>query len=259
MGKTVIVWSCAHADPSCSNERFNWLGDLIEDVKPDYTIDLGDGADMRSLNTFDTRYPQAIVAQSYQKDIEAYNDSQDRLWSRYKLSKKKRPFRIGFAGNHEFRINRAVAHDPRLEGDKYGISFSHLQTDHWFDEYHEYTNSAPQLVSYDGILYGHYVSTGNFGSAMSTKHHGYSLVEKLACSATVGHSHKFHYFRKADARPSPINGLVAGCFKGQEEDWAGQANNEWWKGVVIKRQLSNGDYDLEMVSMKRLEAIYSGK
>jgi hypothetical protein len=256
MGKTVIVYTCSHADPSCSNERFTWLGNLIEDIKPDYTIDLGDGADMRSLNTFDTRYPQAIVAQSYQKDIEAYNDSQDRLWSRYKLYKKKRPFRIGFAGNHEFRINRAVAHDPRLEGDKYGISFSHLQTDHWFDEYHEYVNSAPALVSYDGVLYGHYVSTGNFGSAMSTKHHGYSLTEKLACSATVGHSHKFHYFRKADARPSPINGLVAGCFKGQEEDWAGQANGDWSKGVVIKREVEKGDYDLSWVSMRQLERMY---
>lgn len=256
MGKTVIVWSCGHATPECSNERFTWLGDLIEDVKPDYTIDLGDGADMRSLNTFDTRYPQAIVAQSYQRDVECYNDSQERIWGRYRISKKKRPFRVGFAGNHEFRINRAVAHDPRLEGDKYGISFSHLQTDHWFDEYHEYNNSAPALVSYDGVLYGHYVSTGNFGSALSTKHHGYSLTEKLACSATVGHSHKFHYFRKADARPSPINGLVAGCFKGQEEDWAGQANGDWSKGVVIKREVEKGDYDISWVSMKQLERMY---
>jgi hypothetical protein len=211
---------------------------------------------MRSLNTYDTRNPQAVVAQSYQADIESYNEAQDRLWGRYKLSKKKRPYRIGFEGNHEHRIKKALAVDPRLEGTKYGISFSHLQTDHWFDEYHEYTNSAPALAIYDGVLYGHYVSTGNFGSALSTKHHGYSLVEKLACSATVGHSHKFHYYRKADARPTPLNGLVAGCFKGKEEAWAGQANAEWSKGVVIKRQVNNGDYDLSWVSMKALEAEY---
>jgi hypothetical protein len=254
--KTVIVYTCAHADPNCSNERFDWLGSLIEDIKPDYTVDLGDGADMRSLNTYDTRNPQAVVAQSYQADIESYNEAQDRLWGRYKLSKKKRPYRIGFEGNHEHRIKKALAVDPRLEGTKYGISFSHLQTDHWFDEYHEYTNSAPALAIYDGVLYGHYVSTGNFGSALSTKHHGYSLVEKLACSATVGHSHKFHYYRKADARPTPLNGLVAGCFKGKEEAWAGQANAEWSKGVVIKRQVNNGDYDLSWVSMKALEAEY---
>ena len=256
MSKTVIVWTCAHAHPDVSNERFTWLGDLIEDIKPDYCVDLGDGADMQSLNSYDTRYPQALVAQSYQKDVDAYNEAMDRIWGRYKVSKKKRPYRIGFEGNHENRIKKAIAHDPRIEGAKYGISFSHLQTDHWFDEYHEYHNSAPALADYDGVLYGHYVSSGNYGSAMSTKHHGYSLVEKLAHSCTVGHSHKFHYYRKADARPTPLNGLVAGCFKGAEERWAGQANAEWSKGVVIKRYVENGDYDLQWVSLKALEKEY---
>jgi hypothetical protein len=256
MTKTAIVYTCSHSDPSTDNERFSWLGDLIEDVKPDYVVDLGDGADMRSLNTFDTRYPQAIVSQNYGEDIEAYNNAMSRLWDRYKLTKRKRPFRIGFEGNHENRIKKAIAHDPRLEGTKYGLSFRHLQTDHWFDEYHEYVNSAPALVDYDGIVYGHYVSTGNFGSALSTKHHGYSLTEKLACSVTVGHSHKFSYHYKGDAKPYPIHGLVAGCFKGKDEAWAGQANKEWRKGVVIKREICNGDYSLQWVSMEQLRREY---
>ena len=146
--------------------------------------------------------------------------------------------------------------DPRLEGSKYGISFAHLQTDYWFDEYHEYKNSAPALAEYDGVLYGHYVGSGNFGSALSTKHHGYSLIEKLACSVTVGHSHKFHYYVKADARPTPLHGLVAGCFKGKEEAWAGQANAEWTKGVAIKRYINNGTYDLQWISLAALEKEY---
>lgn len=255
-GKTAIVWSCAHADPSASNERFDWLGSLIYDIKPDYVIDLGDGADMRSLNTFDTRYPQAVMAQNYQSDVESYNDSQERLRAKFKYHKKKRPHWVGFEGNHENRIKKAIAHDPRLEGEKYGISFTHLQTDQWFDEYHEYANSAPSLFSYDGIIYGHYVASGNYGTAMSTKHHGFSLVEKLASSATVGHTHKFSYYYKGDARPVPLQGLVVGCFKGKDEGWAGQANHEWRKGVVIKRNICNGNYDLEWVSMERLKKEY---
>ena len=62
---------------------------------------------------------------------------------------------------------------------------------------------------------------------------------------------------KQEARPNPIHGLVAGCFKGKSESWAGQANNEWWKGVCIKRNIRNGNYDLEFVSMERLERDYS--
>ena len=256
MSKTAIVYTCAHADPSSSNDRFTWLGDLIEDIKPDYVVDLGDGADMRSLNTFDTRYPQAIVSQSYAKDIECYNEAQDRIWGRYKRSKKKRPYRFGMEGNHENRIKKAIAHDPRLEGDKYGISFSHLQTDLWFDEYHEYLHSAPSIVDIDGVSYSHFISTGNFGSAMSGIHHAYGLVQKRNHSTTVGHSHKRSLYFKDDAHPNPIIGLVAGCFKGKDESWAGQANLEWARGVIIKRNIKNGCYDPQWVSMEALEKEY---
>jgi len=254
-GKTVVVFSCGHSDPAVPNDRYSWLGDFLYDLKPDYVVDLGDGADMRSLNTYDTRYPQAIVSQSYQADIEHYNDAMERMRWKFRHNKRKSPRYIGFEGNHENRIKKALATDPRLEGDKYGISFSHLQTDHWFDDYHEYHNSAPALVEYDGIIYGHYVASGNYGAAMATKNHGGSLVEKLACSVTVGHTHKFDYHYKGEAR-KPIHGLVVGCFKGADETWAGQANLDWRKGVVIKREVQNGDYNIEWVSMESLRKEY---
>lgn len=256
MSKTAIVYTCAHADPSASNERFSWLGDLIEDIKPDYVVDLGDGADMRSLNTYDTRYPQAVVAQNYEDDIEVYNDAQSRIWDRYRISKKKRPWRIGLEGNHENRIKKALAHDPRLEGSKYGISFSHLQTDHWFDEYHEYVNSAPAIVDLDHISYAHYFGAGNYGNPVSGTHHAYTLLQNRNSSATCGHSHKRSIYFKDGAHPNPIIGLVAGCFKGKDESWAGQANREWWRGVVIKRGISNGYFEPQWVSLKALEKEY---
>ena len=256
MSKTAIVFTCGHAKPEVSNERYSWLGSLIEDIKPDYVVDLGDGADMSSLNSFDTRYPAAIVSQSYERDVEAYNEAQDRLWGRYKISKKKRPFRIGFCGNHEERINKAIATDPRLEGTKYGISFSHLQTDHWFDEYHPYHNGGPAIADYDGVSYAHYFSSGNFGSAMSGIHHAYGLIQARNSSSTCGHSHKRSLYFKDGSHPIGIVGLVAGCFKSADEKWAGQSNNDWWKGVVIKRNISQGMYEPQFVSLETLEKTY---
>ncbi|CAB4124439.1 hypothetical protein UFOVP59_15 [uncultured Caudovirales phage] len=256
MSKTAIVWSCAHSDPSVTNERFSWLGDLIEDIKPDYCIDLGDGADMRSLNSFDSRYPQAIVSQSYQADIESYNESQSRIWDRYRISKKKRPLRIGFEGNHENRIKKAIAADPRIEGAKYGVSFKHLNTDQWFDEYHEYQDSAPAIVDYDGVSYAHYFSSGNYGTAMSGLHHAYSLLQLRNHSSTCGHSHKRGIYFKDDAHPKGIIGLVAGCYKGGREGWAGQAQQAWWYGCVIKREIEGGVYEPQFVSLAALEKQY---
>lgn len=247
--------TCAHSDPSVSNDRFDWLGEFIYDVRPDMVVDLGDFDDMKSLNSYDTRYPRAVVAQSYQKDIEHGQDARDRLWRRFREMKRKRPVRIGFEGNHEHRIKRAIEHDPRIEGDKYGISFRHLRTNEWYEEYHEYENSGPALKMYDGVLYGHYVASGN-GRALQNKHHASALLDKLAVSVTVGHSHMLDFKRKADTYPRPINGLVAGCFKGADEGWAGQANRAWTKGVVLKTNLKDGDYDFNFISLKWLEEKY---
>jgi len=256
-GKTAVVFTCAHDRPEVSQERFKWLGKLIEDIKPDYCVDLGDGAEMASLNSFDTRYPQAIVAQNYEADIDSYNKAQDILWGRFKKSKKKRPYRIGFMGNHENRISRAVKTDPRLEGGKYGISLSHLQNDHWFDDYHEYENGGPAIATYDDVAYAHYFSSGNMGSAMSGVHHAYSMLQHKGMSSTCGHSHKRSvYFKDGSGISGGMIGLVSGCFKGAEESWAGQSNKDWAKGVVIKRNICKGMYDLEWVSMCALENAY---
>jgi hypothetical protein len=256
MSKTAVILTCAHADPSVGNDRFSWLGEFLFDLKPDYVVDLGDGADMRSLNTYDTRYPQAIVSQSYEKDIDSYNDAQERMRWKFKSNKKKRPFWIGFEGNHENRIKKAIANDPRIEGDRVGISFKHLQTSHWFDEYHEYENSAPSIADYDGVSYAHYFSSGNYGTATSGTHHAYSLLQNRNHSSTCGHSHKRSLYFKDGAHPRGIIGLVAGCFKGHEESWAGQANHEWWKGIVVKRQIENGIYEPEFISLATLERMY---
>lgn len=256
MNKTAVVFSCAHVQPTVDNSRFDLLGKLLFDIKPDYVVDLGDFDDMGSLNSFDTRYPQKIMNQSYQADIEHGQEARERIWAKFRKNKKKLPFRIGFEGNHEHRIKRAIATDPRLEGEKHGISFKHLDTDYWYDDYHEYFNSAPAIANYDGVSYSHFFSSGNFGSAVSGTHHAYTLLQNRNSSSTCGHSHKRSMYFKDGAYPKGIQGLVAGCFKGADEEWAGQSNNDWWKGVVIKRNIDQGTYDPEFVSMDQLEKVY---
>ena len=255
-GKTAIVWSCGHASPETPNERFDWLGGLIHDIKPDYCIDLGDGSDMKSLNSYDTKKPQALVAQSYERDIMSYNESQELLRYRFKKSKSKRPRWYGFEGNHEARIRTAITFDPRLEGSKYGISFKHLQTKKWFDEYHEYTNGAPAIYNYDGVDYAHFVGAGNFGRAISGVHHAYGLLQKRYRSVSVGHSHKRGVYFKDDVGSNGIIGTVVGCYKGAPESWAGQANGEWWKGVLIKRNIQDGMYEPQWISLETLRRTY---
>jgi len=255
--KTVVVFSCAHADPETSNTRFEALGQFLYDLKPDMVFDLGDGADMRSLNSYDERYPKALAAQSYERDINSYNAAQEALRKPFKLQKKKRPYWVGFEGNHENRIKKYISLNPRTEGEKYGVSFSHLQTDHWFNDYHPYENSGPAIATYDGVAYAHYFTSGNSPTATGGIHHAHTVIQNLSCSATCGHSHKRDLSFKDGALPYGNIGLVVGCYKGGEEHWAGQANKGWWHGVVVKRELENGMYEPEFVSLTQIMQHYA--
>ena len=63
------------------------------------------------------------------------------------------------------------------------------------------------------------------------------------------------YFKDAVGTKGAV-GLVVGCYKGASEAWAGQSNNDWWKGVVIKRNIEDGMYDTQWVSLEALRREY---
>lgn len=256
MSKTLVVMTCSHATPEVSNDRFSWLGQFLYDLRPDTFVHLGDRADMKSLNSFDKGKPTNLSMQSYEKDIECSLDADYRVWELFRKNKRRMPHRIGIEGNHEDRIRRAVSSDPRLAGDTYGISMKHLRNSEMFDEYHEFADTAPAIVDIEGMLVSHYLQSPNSAGAISGRHHAAALVDRLASSVAVGHSHKLDYHRKADAYPRPISGLVAGCFKGARESWAGQSNNGWTSGIAVLHSFDKGDYDLQWVSLKALQKEY---
>lgn len=248
--------SCAHVRPEVSNERFSWLGSFLYDLKPDEFINLGDFSDLGSLSSFDTRYPAKIVGQSYEADILATQEAHDRMWHEFRYNKKRLPFRMFIEGNHEHRLSTAISKDPRLEGSKYGLSYNHLNTHLHYNEIYPYVDAGPAIVERDSVYYSHFIASGAWGKAIDGVNHGLKLTEKLGASVTVGHSHKFNYFVKQETLPHPTQGLSVGCFLGANQSWAGQANAEWSEGVVIKRNLEHGSYDLQWVSLNQLEKIY---
>jgi hypothetical protein len=50
--------------------------------------------------------------------------------------------------------------------------------------------------------------------------------------------------------------MVVGCYKGKKEGWAGQANNDWYKGIVVMNDVDNGRFEPQFVSMAMLEKEY---
>lgn len=246
-----LVIPDAHAKPGTSNTRAEWLGKLINDVRPDVVIDLGDSADFESLSSYD-KGKRSFVGRSYRADIDAYLDYQDRLWSTVRQAKRRLPYRVRLIGNHEQRIDRALDASPELVNT---ISYADLQDDKNYDQVVHYEGNTPGVIEIDGCSYSHYFTSGIMGRPISGEHPGYSLVTKKLCSCTAGHAHVFDYCVR-QGKDTKIMGLVAGCFIDYRTGWAGEVQKLWNSGVAIKRNVYKGQYDLEWVSLEALKKEY---
>ena len=247
--KTHLIIPDSHAHPDHHNERYKWLGHLINDIKPDVVVDIGDWFDMASLCSYD-KGTKGFEGRRYRKDINAGIDAQEKMTSIVKRQKKKLPRFVRTLGNHENRINRVVDRDPILEGT---ISLKDLQSrEYGFEE-------IPFLtpINIDGVTYQHYFVSGIMGRPIGGERHAQSLILKQLASCTQGHSHLFDYCVRSDVRGQKVHGCVVGVYQDYEADFAGPANAMWNPGVVVKREVVNGSYDVEHISLARLKKAYS--
>ena len=56
-----------HAHPDHNNDRADWLGKLILDIKPDVVVNIGDMWDMPSMSSYD-KGTKGFYGRSYRKD-----------------------------------------------------------------------------------------------------------------------------------------------------------------------------------------------
>lgn len=250
---THIVIPDSHAHWKHNNNRALWIGELIAEVRPDVVINLGDTADMPSLSTYD-KGTRAFAGRNYRADIDSHADFQDKLWRACRKAKRKYPRRVTLIGNHEQRIDRALDLSPQLEGT---ISYADLDLDKYYSDVVHYEGNTPGVIEIDGVHYAHYFISGVLGKPVSGQYPAASLLAKKYVSCTMGHAHVFDYATRTRADGSKIHGLVAGCYQDYNSDWAGLSNGLWTRGCVIKRNVEDGNYDLQFVSIEALRKEYA--
>lgn len=252
MSKTHLIVPDPHAHGDFPNDRADWLGQLILDLRPDVLVNMGDQGDFASLASYD-RGKRNFHGKSYRKDLDAFLDFQERMWAPIKRAKKKKPYSVFCEGNHEERIERALDLSPELVGT---IGFKDLELNRYYDEVVRYEGSVPGITILDGVAYAHYFISGNMGRAISGEHPAYTLLAKKHVSCTQGHTHVLDYSVRTDVKGKKMHGLVCGAFQDYRTPWAGGQNDLWWHGVIIKREVEDGQYNLETVSIEALRKMY---
>jgi hypothetical protein len=261
-GKIHLVIPDAHATPESSNRRFDWLGNAILDIRPDVIVDIGDFADMASLCSYDFG-KKSFEGRRIKEDIEVTLDAQERCFgvikeynSRRSILKKRQynPRIIRCVGNHEQRIHKAIDGDAKLEGI---LSFDMLQ----YDKYGEVYPFLKPAVA-DGVFYSHFFASGVMNRPIDKAH---LLLQKKHVSCTQGHAHTRDWaedttYDPATGKTRKIQGLVCGSYLDPEyyASYAGQqVNKMWWSGLIIKRNVRDGQYDLEFVSVDEVQRRWS--
>lgn len=252
MSRKHLVIPDPHAHYQWNNKRADWLASLIIDSRPDVVICMGDGADMPSLSGYD-RGKKSFQGRTYRADIDAWLDFQHRMWDPVRRRKKRLPDSVYLVGNHEERIERAIQLQPELDG---AIGYQDLELERYWNDIVHYDGRTPGIHMVDGVHYAHYFVSGVMGKAVSGEKPAYSLITKQYESCTQGHVHTLDYAVRTAASNHKIHGLVCGIFTDQRMEWAGNTQDLWWPGVVIKHNVEGGCYDPQFVSLNALKKEY---
>lgn len=251
MSKKILVIPDSHAHPDHHNKRYEWLADLVFDVKPDYVVDIGDWFDMPSLCSYD-KGTKGFEGRRYKKDIEAGLDAQEKYRSRLTSHKKALPKHFRTIGNHEQRIVKAVNSDAILEGT---IGLSDLQS----KEYGWEEIPFLEPLTIEGITFQHYFTSGVMGRPTGGENHAKSLITKQFASCVQGHSHLMDYARRTDTSGRKIHGLVVGVYQDYDASYAGPSNKLWDRGVAILDNCHMGDFDVQWVNLDTIKKTYGKK
>lgn len=254
MSKTILILPDQHAHEQFNNDRADWAGRFILDLKPEIIVNIGDAADMASLSSYD-KGKRSFHGKSYKGDIDTHLNFQERLWHPIRKAKRRLPYSYFFEGNHEHRIEKALDLSPELEGT---LDFDDFELSFFYDEVIKYDGATPGSKDIEGITFAHYLTSGIKGLAISGEHPAYSLINKQLKSCVVGHSHTTDYCVRTNSDGKRVQSLVCGVYQDYEAPWAGkQVNKLWWPGLIVLHNCQgDGTYSPQWVDMAWLKRMY---
>jgi hypothetical protein len=258
LGSDILVVPDSHAAPGQDLRRFTWLGRAIEHYGrramdkgvPFRVVWIGDTGDYHSLSHYDKGTGKAWNS-TYALDVAAHREAMrltreavsDAVWAYADKHWTE--------GNHEHRAVRYMNDNPELQGVLKG-PWDVMQE---FDvQCHAYTD----IVQLDGVGFCHVMQNPGTGRPVGGINQARSMVLKGFRSMVVGHSHRLGSYTQNDLYGNPIKCMVVGCYFEHKEEYAGQGNNSWWRGLVVLENVHGGTFDETPVRMETVHARFGG-
>lgn len=248
LGRVHLVIPDCQVKPDVPTEHLEWIGNYIVEKQPDVLINLGDFADIDSLNSY-TKGKREAEGKRLSKDIASVSRAMERLlkpindYNRTAEVKYKPEMHLTL-GNHEYRMEREVEDNPRLEG-MFHMGDLGYEDNGW--QVHDFL----KVVEIDGVEYAHYFTSGNMGRPVTS---AAALLRERQCSAIMGHvQHTDMAFHKKTQNIAMFAGI---CYL-HSESYLGPQGNETRRQVVMLHEVENGHFDPMFVSLRFLQKRYS--
>lgn len=237
--------------PGVPLDHLRWIGQAIQDYKPDVLVHLGDHWDMSSVSRHSNPGSLDKEGQRIQADIESGNKALQLLEDSMGGFKPKK--KILLRGNHEQRLATFTANNPALEG----VVGYHLFNDRalgW--DVVDYFRGSPRAVEVDGIAYAHYFANPNSGQPIGGTIQ--NRLSKIGSSFVQGHQQGLLQGNVQYATGLIRHGIVAGSAYLHDEDYKGMANAHW-RGVVVLNEVEKGQFCEMPLTLDYLCRKYEGR
>ena len=256
---TILVVGDTHVDDEQDLSRFDTLGKMIMDQRPEEIILIGDFLTLNCLSAWDKNKRLKMEGKRYFSEIDAGNEALDKMLNpiiddnkkrRKRKEKQYKPKIVYLEGNHEDRLNRYFDTDPTFMG-RLNVKEDLKLDDRGIDwvpyrEYY-YTNDI-------GFTHVPFNKVAPISGVDITRKAQMVTVK----SVVFGHIHEQHlsHVHKI-GMPHLQDTYCCGCFISKKEDYVHGRVTNYWRGVTILHPYKLGRFDIESYSLGRMERIYN--
>lgn len=241
-----IVIPDGQVKPGVRLNHWRAIGNYIAEWRPEVIVNLGDFYDMTSLCKYESDLA-ASTQRRVQRDIEVGNQAWLDFTSPWINIKGYKPRLEYTLGNHEYRIVRLWDEQPVLR-DAIIRPWELALKQGWS------VRNYMKPVIVDGVAYCHLFVKGANGRVTNAKFgmpNARTQVLREMRSATAGHKPGL------DVHIQPIGagsmrGIIAGSCYQHEEDYMTPQGTTYWRGILVKHAVYQGNYDLMEVSLEYL-------
>jgi hypothetical protein len=253
--QTILYVPDVHAKSGDNLQRFDALAAWLTNrrIKFDSVIQGGDLWDMESLCTHDDTSPE-YYERHFWDEFSVGLDAFDKLESFTKRFGNKGCTFYITEGNHENRYNKWMASDNRLRTSPFPQTVDSLLHFYRPTSKVNYFPFLQPLVVHD-IAFSHYFVSGLMGRPQGGERPAANILRAQFQSTVSCHSHVLDFAERTRADGSKLYSVVGGCFVDPKAKfaYAGAARKLWWNGVHILHVTAPGEFDVETISLERLQ------